>query len=137
MNFQGDSLTSTTILNFPSGTACPATNPQHDALFAELASLPLLRHAIVQLLIHGTVNLVRKSGLAPRRSKNECKLNRRNSRRELTVPSQRQQTKAAHYILSLDEARCYGDWNAVPELIRKIRKHAPERICTSNPISNK
>jgi hypothetical protein len=46
---------------------------------------------------------------------------------------QRQQTKAAHYILSLDEARCNGDWNAVPELVRKIRKHAPDRVCMFHP----
>lgn len=41
----------------------------------------------------------------------------------------RQQTKATHYIQTLDEARCSGDWNAVPELVRKIRKHAPDRMC--------
>ncbi|CAK7205543.1 hypothetical protein SEUCBS139899_008320 [Sporothrix eucalyptigena] len=38
-------------------------------------------------------------------------------------------TKAAHYVLQLDEARCEGDWDAVPEFVRKVRKHAPSRVC--------
>ncbi|CAK7230160.1 hypothetical protein SCUCBS95973_007478 [Sporothrix curviconia] len=38
-------------------------------------------------------------------------------------------TKAAHYVLQLDEARCEGDWDTVPENVRKIRKHAPSRVC--------
>ncbi|CAK7218719.1 hypothetical protein SBRCBS47491_003605 [Sporothrix bragantina] len=38
-------------------------------------------------------------------------------------------TKAAHYVLQLDETRCEGDWDAVPENVRKIRKHAPSRAC--------
>ncbi|KAK4202735.1 hypothetical protein QBC40DRAFT_220857 [Triangularia verruculosa] len=37
--------------------------------------------------------------------------------------------KAAHYIQQLDEARCDDNWDAVPELVRKVRKHAPERAC--------
>ncbi|RFU33913.1 hypothetical protein B7463_g2397, partial [Scytalidium lignicola] len=37
--------------------------------------------------------------------------------------------KAAHYLQLLDEARCDGNWEAVPELIRKVRKHAPARTC--------
>ncbi|TVY92513.1 putative cargo-transport protein [Lachnellula willkommii] len=41
----------------------------------------------------------------------------------------REQTKAAHYIQQLDEARCQGNWDAVPELVRKVRKHAPNRTC--------
>ncbi|KAA8572835.1 hypothetical protein MFRU_003g00620 [Monilinia fructicola] len=41
----------------------------------------------------------------------------------------REQSKAAHYIQLLDIARCEGNWDAVPELVRKIRKHAPTRIC--------
>ncbi|TGO10513.1 hypothetical protein BTUL_0133g00200 [Botrytis tulipae] len=41
----------------------------------------------------------------------------------------REQTKAAHYIQLLDTARCEGNWDAVPELVRKVRKHAPARIC--------
>ncbi|KAG7290448.1 hypothetical protein NEMBOFW57_000450 [Staphylotrichum longicolle] len=36
-------------------------------------------------------------------------------------------TKAAHYIQQLDDARCDENWDAVPELVRKVRKHAPER----------
>ncbi|KAL2129731.1 hypothetical protein VTI74DRAFT_7394 [Chaetomium olivicolor] len=38
-------------------------------------------------------------------------------------------TKAAGYIQQLDEARCNDNWDEVPELIRKVRKHAPERTC--------
>ncbi|KAL2201395.1 hypothetical protein P885DRAFT_65648 [Corynascus similis CBS 632.67] len=37
--------------------------------------------------------------------------------------------KAAHYIQQLDDARCDENWDAVPELIRKVRKHAPDRVC--------
>ncbi|ESA43246.1 hypothetical protein GE21DRAFT_4333 [Neurospora crassa] len=37
--------------------------------------------------------------------------------------------KAAHYIQQLDDARCEENWDAVPELVRKVRKHAPDRIC--------
>ncbi|KAL2181781.1 uncharacterized protein P884DRAFT_266188 [Thermothelomyces heterothallicus CBS 202.75] len=37
--------------------------------------------------------------------------------------------KAAHYIQQLDDARCNENWDAVPELIRKVRKHAPDRVC--------
>lgn len=50
----------------------------------------------------------------------------------LTLPSQ---SKAVHYIDQLDNARCIGDWKAVPELVRKIRKHAPERSCATPPQS--
>ena len=32
-------------------------------------------------------------------------------------------------MTQLDRARCDGDWNAVPELIRKVSKHAPNRRC--------
>ncbi|OAQ70087.1 filamentation protein [Pochonia chlamydosporia 170] len=35
--------------------------------------------------------------------------------------------KAASYIDQLNSARCEGNWEAVPELVRKVRKHAPER----------
>ncbi|EPE10261.1 filamentation protein [Ophiostoma piceae UAMH 11346] len=37
--------------------------------------------------------------------------------------------KAAHYVLALDGARCEGDWDAVPEYVRKVRKHAAGRAC--------
>ncbi|KAK3302028.1 uncharacterized protein B0T15DRAFT_541739 [Chaetomium strumarium] len=37
--------------------------------------------------------------------------------------------KAAHYIQQLNDARCDENWDAVPELVRKVRKHAPERTC--------
>jgi len=35
--------------------------------------------------------------------------------------------KAIRYIQSLDLARSEGQWNQVPELARKVLKHAPER----------
>ncbi|KAK2604435.1 hypothetical protein N8I77_007366 [Diaporthe amygdali] len=38
-------------------------------------------------------------------------------------------TKGRGYLDQLDTARCEGDWEAVPELIRKVRKHAPNRAC--------
>ncbi|KFY27240.1 hypothetical protein V493_03623 [Pseudogymnoascus sp. VKM F-4281 (FW-2241)] len=38
-------------------------------------------------------------------------------------------SKAAKYIQQLDQAQCGGDWEAVPNLVRKIRKHAPARAC--------
>ncbi|KAK3322510.1 hypothetical protein B0H66DRAFT_206649 [Apodospora peruviana] len=37
--------------------------------------------------------------------------------------------KAAHYIQQLGDARCEENWDAVPELVRKVRKHAPDRSC--------
>ncbi|KAG5979478.1 hypothetical protein E4U55_005116 [Claviceps digitariae] len=37
--------------------------------------------------------------------------------------------KASNYIEKLNGARCEGNWDAVPELVRKVRKHAPERTC--------
>ncbi|KAI9762630.1 MAG: hypothetical protein M4579_000248 [Chaenotheca gracillima] len=43
--------------------------------------------------------------------------------------SQREQVKAAHYIGLLDSARCNGSWQDVPELVRKVNKHAPHRKC--------
>ncbi|PVI07644.1 filamentation protein-like protein [Periconia macrospinosa] len=37
--------------------------------------------------------------------------------------------KASRYIAQLDEARCAGRWNEVPELCRKVEKHASHRRC--------
>ncbi|KAJ4353154.1 hypothetical protein N0V95_003626 [Ascochyta clinopodiicola] len=37
--------------------------------------------------------------------------------------------KAVGYIQQLDEARCAGRWKDVPELCRKVEKHAPHRRC--------
>ncbi|KAH6622189.1 filamentation protein-like protein [Boeremia exigua] len=37
--------------------------------------------------------------------------------------------KAAGYIQQLDEARCAGRWKDVPELCRKVEKHASHRRC--------
>ncbi|KAK3357548.1 hypothetical protein B0T25DRAFT_162619 [Lasiosphaeria hispida] len=37
--------------------------------------------------------------------------------------------KAAQYVAQLDDARCEESWDAVPELVRKVRKHAPDRVC--------
>ncbi|VDB84401.1 Bgt-5171, partial [Blumeria graminis f. sp. tritici] len=41
----------------------------------------------------------------------------------------REETKAAAYIHQLNEARCHGNWSAVPELLRKIRKYSQHRSC--------
>ena len=35
--------------------------------------------------------------------------------------------KAARYTGLLDAARCNGAWNEVPELVRKVKKHAPQK----------
>ncbi|KAL9008557.1 MAG: hypothetical protein Q9173_006330, partial [Seirophora scorigena] len=37
--------------------------------------------------------------------------------------------KAKHYIDLLDTARCDGNWSELPELVRKVGKHAPQRKC--------
>ncbi|KAF2714972.1 filamentation protein-like protein [Pleomassaria siparia CBS 279.74] len=37
--------------------------------------------------------------------------------------------KASRYIAQLEEARCAGRWKDVPELCRKVEKHAPHRRC--------
>jgi hypothetical protein len=42
----------------------------------------------------------------------------------------RDHDKAGRYIAALDAARSNGTWNEVPELVRKITKHAPQRRCT-------
>lgn len=41
----------------------------------------------------------------------------------------RDQSKATQYIQQLNDARCDADWDGVPELVRKVRKHAPQRTC--------
>ncbi|EQK97739.1 Tetratricopeptide-like helical [Ophiocordyceps sinensis CO18] len=38
-------------------------------------------------------------------------------------------TKANHYLELLENARCEGNWDTVPELVRKVRKHASSRSC--------
>ena len=35
--------------------------------------------------------------------------------------------KALHYLAQLDSARCNAQWQQVPELARKVEKHAPHR----------
>ncbi|KAL2350579.1 hypothetical protein BJ546DRAFT_858106, partial [Cryomyces antarcticus] len=40
-----------------------------------------------------------------------------------------QNEKAVRYIGLLDTARCKGNWQEIPELARKIEKHAPHRKC--------
>ncbi|KAI4120678.1 MAG: hypothetical protein LQ338_006842 [Usnochroma carphineum] len=37
--------------------------------------------------------------------------------------------KARHYLNLLDTARCGGEWSEIPELVRKVSKHAPQRRC--------
>ncbi|KAL9033992.1 MAG: hypothetical protein Q9180_005651, partial [Flavoplaca navasiana] len=36
---------------------------------------------------------------------------------------------ARHFLDLLDTARCNGNWSEIPELVRKLGKHAPERKC--------
>jgi hypothetical protein len=49
----------------------------------------------------------------------------------MTAPV-RESEKALRYINQLDSARCQAAWDQVPELARKVEKHAPHR--KSNPI---
>ncbi|KAJ9488075.1 hypothetical protein VN97_g5222 [Penicillium thymicola] len=37
--------------------------------------------------------------------------------------------KGQAYIAALDQARSQGKWDELPELIRKVTKHAPQRTC--------
>ncbi|RHZ62335.1 hypothetical protein CDV55_103103 [Aspergillus turcosus] len=37
--------------------------------------------------------------------------------------------KGRRYIAALDSARCENKWDEVPELIRKVTKHAPQKTC--------
>lgn len=43
--------------------------------------------------------------------------------------------KAARYTTQLYDARCNGQWQNVPELARKVEKHAPNRIRTQTLLS--
>src|ERR1700758_2622512 len=45
------------------------------------------------------------------------------------LTQQQQQGKGSHYIASLDAARSASRWHEVPELVRKVTKHAPHRKC--------
>jgi hypothetical protein len=38
--------------------------------------------------------------------------------------------KGQGYIAALDQARSQGKWDELPELIRKVTKHAPQKTCT-------
>lgn len=40
------------------------------------------------------------------------------------------QLKADRYISLLNTARCDSNWQDVPELVRKLKKHAPHKKCT-------
>ncbi|KAL9048248.1 MAG: hypothetical protein Q9206_006142, partial [Seirophora lacunosa] len=44
--------------------------------------------------------------------------------------------KAKHYIDLLDTARCDGNWSELPELVRKVGKHAPQRKCDLQEKAN-
>ncbi|KAI2630988.1 TPR-like protein [Hypoxylon sp. NC1633] len=37
--------------------------------------------------------------------------------------------KVAQYLGRLEDARCEGNWDDIPELVRKVRKHAANRLC--------
>ncbi|KKK16654.1 hypothetical protein ARAM_005762 [Aspergillus rambellii] len=41
----------------------------------------------------------------------------------------RESEKGHRYIVALDNARCQNKWDEVPELIRKVTKHAPQKTC--------
>ncbi|PWY70247.1 TPR-like protein [Aspergillus heteromorphus CBS 117.55] len=41
----------------------------------------------------------------------------------------RDSDKGHRYITALDNARCQNKWDEVPELIRKVTKHAPQKTC--------
>ncbi|KIW09261.1 uncharacterized protein PV09_00183 [Verruconis gallopava] len=41
----------------------------------------------------------------------------------------KEQEKAARYIAQLEQARCTAQWDQIPELTRKVLKHAPQRKC--------
>ncbi|KAL4928681.1 putative filamentation protein (Rhf1) [Aspergillus undulatus] len=41
----------------------------------------------------------------------------------------RESEKGQRYILALDNARSQNKWDEVPELIRKVTKHAPHKTC--------
>ncbi|KAL2001981.1 hypothetical protein VTN02DRAFT_896 [Thermoascus thermophilus] len=43
--------------------------------------------------------------------------------------SGREADKGHRYIAALDEARCQDRWSEVPELLRKVTKHSPQRKC--------
>jgi transposase len=45
------------------------------------------------------------------------------------INSQVHHEKAQRYIGLLDAARTAANWQELPELIRKITKHAPDRKC--------
>lgn len=42
--------------------------------------------------------------------------------------------KAAQYLNKLEDARCDGRWDEVPELVRKVRKHANDRACLTTVV---
>lgn len=53
---------------------------------------------------------------------------------ELTVAQNPPESdKAQRYLQQLDEALCAGQWSEVPELCRKVDKHAPHRKCQPPP----
>ncbi|KAE8383213.1 hypothetical protein BDV26DRAFT_251897 [Aspergillus bertholletiae] len=41
----------------------------------------------------------------------------------------RDSDKGRRYIAALDNARCQHKWDEIPELIRKVTKHAPQKTC--------
>ncbi|EAU30508.1 conserved hypothetical protein [Aspergillus terreus NIH2624] len=41
----------------------------------------------------------------------------------------RDSDKGHRYVAALDNARCQNKWDELPELIRKVTKHAPQKTC--------
>lgn len=52
----------------------------------------------------------------------------------LDIQNAPENEKAKRYIQQLDEARCAGRWTDVPELCRKVEKHAPHRRCQQTSL---
>jgi hypothetical protein len=49
------------------------------------------------------------------------------------MPQARESEKGHRYIVALDSARSHNKWDEVPELIRKVTKHASHLTCNSSP----
>ena len=80
-------------------------------------------------LAHKT-KLEHNGGGYPRPGRYQARKQRQSPRRELTATQKAQESeKALRYIQQLDDARCAGNWKDVPELCRKVEKHAPHRRC--------
>jgi hypothetical protein len=100
---------------------------------ASLRIVSPLKRDISHLALRSSVDILISNTMVVRRL-NVKQLRAQNvilySYRELT-PAQNavESDKALRYIQQLDEARCAGRWKDVPELCRKVEKHASHRQC--------